>query len=159
MVSKLLYTLRVLQELVKVGRGGGVGEGGGGEPVCMMAGEGAGAPNGFQWKINLGQKSLVSIKNTCIIKVWAAGNRYKLHVSLCPGARFNYGMGFPSEVWGKVEGSELHTEEGGSSRDGKRRNPALRTQDENVLHQNVLHKNVLHHQKISAEEAEDDVFA
>lgn len=65
------------------------------------------ASNGFQWKINFGQKSLVSIKSTCIIKVWAAGNRYKLHLSLCPGALcLIKGMGFPSAVWGKVEGSE-----------------------------------------------------
>lgn len=55
--------------------------------MCVIGG--AEAPNGFQWKINFGQKSLVSIKNTCIIKVWAAGNRYKLHLSLCPEAVFN----------------------------------------------------------------------
>lgn len=42
-------------------------------------------PNGFQWKINCGQKSLVSIKSPCIIKVLAARNRYKLHLSPCPG--------------------------------------------------------------------------
>jgi len=43
-------------------------------------------PNGFQWKINCGQKSLVSTKSSCIIKVLAVGNRYKLHLSPCPGA-------------------------------------------------------------------------
>lgn len=51
--------------------------------VCMIGGKET--PNGFQWKINCGQKSLVSIKSPCIIKVLAAGNRYKLHLSPCPG--------------------------------------------------------------------------
>lgn len=52
--------------------------------VCMIGG--VEAPNGFQWKINFGQKALVSIKSPCIIKVSAAGNRYKLHFPPCPGA-------------------------------------------------------------------------
>lgn len=97
-----LYTDSFPAVLVKVGHGGS------GKSVCMMAG--AEAPNGFQWKINFGQKSFVSIKNTSIIKVWAAGNRYKLHLSLCPGALcLIKGMGFPPVVRGKVEGSDQQT--------------------------------------------------
>lgn len=59
-------------------------------------------PNGFQWKINCGQKSLVSIKKPCIIKVSAVGNRYKLHLSSCPGAPcLIKRMGFPLCGWAK----------------------------------------------------------
>lgn len=52
--------------------------------VCMIGGKET--PNGFQWKISCGQKSLVSIKRPCITNVLAAGNRYKLHLSPRPGA-------------------------------------------------------------------------
>lgn len=58
------------------------------QEVCMIGGKEA--PNGFQWRINCGQKSLVSIKSPCIIKVLAAGNRYKLHLSpMSWGSLFN----------------------------------------------------------------------
>lgn len=68
--------------------------------VCMIGGEET--PNGFQWKINCGQKSLVSIKSPCIIKVLAVGNRYKLHLSPCPGAPcLIKRMGFPCRGLGK----------------------------------------------------------
>lgn len=57
---------------------------------------GDGGLNGFQWKINCGQKSLVSMKSFCIIKVLARGNRYKLHLSPCPGGPcLIKRMGFP----------------------------------------------------------------
>lgn len=66
--------------------------------VCMIGSKET--PNGFQWKINCGQKSLVSIKSPCIIKVLAAGNRYKLHLSPCPGAPcLIKRMGFPLNLF------------------------------------------------------------
>lgn len=77
---------------------------------------GEGAPNGFQWKINFGQKSLVSIKSACIIKVWAAGNRYKLHLSLRPWAPcLIKRMGFP--LCGLGKGGEIRPveEKGGGT--------------------------------------------
>lgn len=66
--------------------------------VCVIGGKET--PNGFQWKINCGQKALVSIKSLCIIKVLAVGNRYKLHWSRCPGAPCLRGWDFLSVVWG-----------------------------------------------------------
>lgn len=104
--------------------------------MCMIGG--AEAPNGFQWKINFGQKSLVSIKSTCIIKVWAAGNRCKLHLSLCPGALcLIKGMGFP---WsgGKVEGSDQWSKREVWEEKRQSRNPVLCTLDENVLHHQIF---------------------
>lgn len=63
-----------------------VGQNGWTLEVCMI-GVCRETPNGFHWKINCGQKSPVSIKKSpCIIKVSAGGNRYKLHLSSCPGA-------------------------------------------------------------------------
>lgn len=54
------------------------------------------AHNDFQWKINCSQKSLVSIKTACIIKDLSEGNRYKLHLSPCPGGPcLIKRMGFP----------------------------------------------------------------
>lgn len=88
--------------------------------MYVISGSG-GAPNGFQWKINFGQKSLVSIKSTCIIKVWAAGNHYKLHLSLCPGAPcLIKRMGFP--LCGLGKGGEIRPveEREGRSIDGTR---------------------------------------
>lgn len=68
--------------------------------VCVIGGKET--PNGFQWKINCGQKSLVSIKSPCIIKVLAAGNRYKLHLSPRPGAPcLIKRMGFPLRGLGR----------------------------------------------------------
>lgn len=62
--------------------------------VCIIGGKKA--PNGLQWKINCSQKSLVSIKTPCIIKDLSEGNRYKLHLSLCPGGPcLIKRMGFP----------------------------------------------------------------
>lgn len=62
--------------------------------VCRIGGREA--PNGFQHKINCSQKSLVSIKSPCIIKASAVGNRYKLHLSPCPGGPcLIKRMGFP----------------------------------------------------------------
>lgn len=62
--------------------------------VCMIMGKEV--PNGFEWKINCGQKSLVSMKSFCIIKVLAPANRYKLHLSPCPGGPcLIKRMGFP----------------------------------------------------------------
>lgn len=67
------------------------------------------APNGFQWKINCGQKSLVSIKSPCIIKVLAAGNRYKLHLSPCPEAPcLIKRMGFSSLWSGGRSGGQMN---------------------------------------------------
>lgn len=68
--------------------------------VCMIRGKET--SNGFQWKINCGQKSLVSIKSPCIIKISAVGNRYKLRLSLCPaGPCLIKRMGFPLSGVGK----------------------------------------------------------
>lgn len=67
--------------------------------VCIR---GKATPNGFLWKINCGQKSLVSIKSPCIIKVLAEENRYKLHLSPCPRAPcLIKRMGFPLHGLGK----------------------------------------------------------
>lgn len=50
-------------------------------------------PNGFQWKINCGQKSLVSIKkkkSPCIIKVWGCGKSLQIAFEpLSWGSLFN----------------------------------------------------------------------
>lgn len=62
--------------------------------VCLIWGREA--PNGFQQKINCSQKSLVSIKSPFVIKASAVGNRYKLHLSPCPGGpSLIKRMGFP----------------------------------------------------------------
>lgn len=53
-------------------KGWGVGGLVGRMEVCMET------PNGYQWKINCGQKSLVSIKSPCIIKVSAAGKSLQI---------------------------------------------------------------------------------
>ncbi len=85
--------------------------------ACMIGNNES--PNGFQWKINCGQKSLVSIKSPCIIKVLAVGNRYKLHLSPCPGAPcLIKRMGFPLPGLGERWGDQTNRLKG-SRKDGE----------------------------------------